>query len=141
MNLFQSLERQVGITDEVDTCSCCGKSNLKRTVVFETSSEWQGKGGDQFVFFGTTCATNAKAKAKKRFDDIRSTVNTEGLTPDQQRMEEERAKVRVNFARHLIAKGRSLPQAWDIVRNLEAQPNGLHRMATRLKLAAEGMEM
>lgn len=48
--------RQVGVTDEVDTCFCCGKQDLMRTVVFETTEEWQTGGGDQFVFFGTTCA-------------------------------------------------------------------------------------
>ena len=141
MNLFQSLLTQVGITDEVDTCSCCGKTNLKRTVVFETTQEWQGEGGDKFVFFGTTCATNAKSKAGKRFNDVRSSVNSKGMTPAECRDEEERAKIRVNFARYLVAQGRTLAFAWECVRNLEAQPNGLYRMATRLKLAAEGHEI
>lgn len=141
MNLFQSLESQVGITDEVDTCSCCGKTNLRRTVVFKTTQEWQGKGGDEFVFFGTTCATNAKAKAGKRFNDVRSTVNAQGLTQSEQEAENERAKIRINFARMLVSKGRSLPYAWQCVRNIEAQPNGLHRMATKLKLEAEGVSI
>jgi len=48
--------KQVGVTDEVDTCFCCGKTDLVRTVVFETTQKWQASGGDQFVFFGSTCA-------------------------------------------------------------------------------------
>lgn len=141
MNLFQSLLTQVGITDEVNTCSCCGKTNLQRTVVFETTQEWQGDGGDKFVFFGTTCATNAKSKAGKRFNDVRSSVNAEGKTKAEVRAEDERSKIRVDFARLLVAQGRTLPFAWQCVRNLEAQPDGLYRMAVRLKLAAEGHEI
>jgi hypothetical protein len=141
MDLFKSLAAQVGITDEVDTCSCCGKTNLKSTVVFETTQEWQGEGGDQFVFFGTTCATNAKAKAGKRFNDTRSTVNAQGLTQAQQDEENRKAKIRVDFARMLVAKGRTLPHAWECVRTLEAMPNGLYRMATKLKLESQGISV
>ncbi|MBW4460508.1 MAG: hypothetical protein KME47_09745 [Nodosilinea sp. WJT8-NPBG4] len=136
MNLFTSLATQIGVTDEVDTCSCCGKTNLKRTVVFETTQDWQGDGGDQFVFFGTTCATNAKSKAKKRFNDIRSKVNAEGLTESEQRDKAAREKVKVDYARFLVNRGHSLPEAWDIVRHIESQPNGVYRMATKLKLSA-----
>lgn len=42
----------VGVTDEVTQCSCCGKSNLKRTAVLQ--DEW-----GQFSFYGTTCAYKA----------------------------------------------------------------------------------
>ena len=138
MNLFTSLEKQIGITDEVDTCSCCGKSKLKRTVVFETTSEWQGGGGDQFVFFGTTCATNAKSKAGKRFNDIQSKVNAEGLTASEQRDKADREKVKVDYARFLVGRGHSLSEAWDIIRHIESTPNGIYRMATKLKLLKEG---
>jgi hypothetical protein len=39
----------LGTTDEVDTCDCCGKTNLKCTVAFE-------KVDGAVVHFGTTCA-------------------------------------------------------------------------------------
>ena len=61
INLLTSLLQQVGVTDEVSVCSCCGKENLKRTVVFETTDEWQAEGGDQYVFFGTSCAAKKRA--------------------------------------------------------------------------------
>lgn len=38
----------VGITDEVTVCDCCGKSNLKSTVVFDVAGE--------IVHYGSTCA-------------------------------------------------------------------------------------
>lgn len=42
----------LGLTDEVTTCECCGKSELKATVALETLD-----GG--IVHYGTTCATRA----------------------------------------------------------------------------------
>jgi len=43
-----------GITDERDTCDCCGKSNLKRTVALADADD-----DGEVVFFGTTCAARA----------------------------------------------------------------------------------
>lgn len=42
-----------GITDERTDCDCCGRSNLKRTMVLKPTD-----GGD-FVFFGTGCGSKA----------------------------------------------------------------------------------
>jgi len=42
----------IGITDERDSCDCCGKVNLKRVVVFENLS-------GVFEFRGTSCALKA----------------------------------------------------------------------------------
>ena len=41
----------LGLTDAVNTCDCCGRKNLKRTVAIEAES------GD-LMHFGTTCASN-----------------------------------------------------------------------------------
>jgi len=40
-----------GITDERDVCDCCGRANLKRTVVLDD--------GEEFRFYGTSCAAVA----------------------------------------------------------------------------------
>ena len=42
----------LGISDEVTTCDCCGKTGLKRTVAMTDD-------GDNVHFFGCTCAANA----------------------------------------------------------------------------------
>jgi len=42
-----------GITDSVTDCDCCGKSDLKRTVVLLDTEL------NDFKYFGTTCARNA----------------------------------------------------------------------------------
>lgn len=42
-------------TDEVTTCECCGKQNLKGTVVLKDQE-------GEFKFFGTTCAARALGK-------------------------------------------------------------------------------
>lgn len=52
----------LGINDEVTTCECCGRTNLKRTVILE--SETIG-----IVRYGTDCAAAAvygKKSAKNR---------------------------------------------------------------------------
>lgn len=36
----------IGITDEVNHCDCCGKSNLKRTVILKIDGEVQHYGCD-----------------------------------------------------------------------------------------------
>ena len=40
--------RLVGVTDERDSCDCCGRTNLKRVVVLHD--------GDDHVFIGPHCA-------------------------------------------------------------------------------------
>ena len=39
-----------GITDSVNTCDCCGRSGLARTVCFEADN-------GELSFIGTTCAS------------------------------------------------------------------------------------
>jgi hypothetical protein len=48
----------LGSTDTVNTCDCCGKTGIKRTVVLDTldsdnNQEWN------IHYFGTTCAKKA----------------------------------------------------------------------------------
>lgn len=45
----------LGTTDSVTTCDCCGKTNLKRTVVIDDPTA----GGARY--YGTTCAAKAHA--------------------------------------------------------------------------------
>lgn len=42
----------LGNTDEVDTCDCCGRTNLKATVALETEA-------GAVVYYGVTCAARA----------------------------------------------------------------------------------
>jgi hypothetical protein len=46
--------RLVGVTDERDSCDCCGRTNLKRVVVLHD--------GDDHVFFGSHCAARLLGK-------------------------------------------------------------------------------
>lgn len=64
--------KYLGTTDDVTTCECCGKANLKSTVAIELQD------GDDAVYYGVTCAARAlKATVKdvkagtKRADDER----------------------------------------------------------------------
>jgi len=50
----------LGINNEVTTCECCGRTNLKRTVVLATA------GGE--VRYGTECAAKAMKCGKKEVE-------------------------------------------------------------------------
>lgn len=52
----------MGITDEVTTCDCCGRENLKRTVAM-------GDAGGLVGYYGTDCAAKATGRPAK---DIRT---------------------------------------------------------------------
>lgn len=63
------LAKVIGISDEVTTCECCGRTNLKRTVVLEL-----GEGFDP-AYYGSDCATrkllgNNKSGSKKSIESI-----------------------------------------------------------------------
>lgn len=48
----------IGSTDDVTTCDCCGKQNLKKTVILSILDDDNNDNGD-YAFFGSTCAENA----------------------------------------------------------------------------------
>src|ERR1700686_2378031 len=48
-----------GITDAVTTCDCCGKSNLKQTVIMELTS-------GELVHYGSVCAARNTGKTQKQ---------------------------------------------------------------------------
>lgn len=59
--------RILGINDDVTTCECCGKSNLKKTVVLGSDS------GE--VHFGVDCAARAMLGNNK--SGSRKTIDTQ----------------------------------------------------------------
>ena len=50
--------RTLAIVDDVNTCDCCGKSNLKSTVAMERDD-------GEVLHFGSTCATRHSGRAAK----------------------------------------------------------------------------
>jgi hypothetical protein len=47
-----------GIVDNVNTCDCCGKTGLAKTVALETND-------GEIVYYGTTCASIALGYGKE----------------------------------------------------------------------------
>lgn len=43
----------IGTTDDVNTCDCCGRTNLKKTVILKDTES------SEEVYFGTECAAKA----------------------------------------------------------------------------------
>lgn len=52
----------IGSTDTVTQCGCCGKENLKKTIVLQNVES-----GD-FVYYGSTCGARALGWAVKAFN-------------------------------------------------------------------------
>ena len=60
----------LGITDCVNECDCCGKTDLKCTVAFRTED-------CQIVYYGRTCATNHyRQPAKAINSELRAIAET-----------------------------------------------------------------
>lgn len=50
--------RTLAIVDDVNTCDCCGKSNLKSTVAMERDD-------GEVLYFGSVCATRHSGRESK----------------------------------------------------------------------------
>lgn len=61
-------KRIVGITDDVDTCSRCGKTNLKRTVAIEDEA-------GHINFYGTECVNRILGTNKKKSAIINEAID------------------------------------------------------------------
>lgn len=87
-----------GITDERDSCDCCGKTNLKRTVALSDTETGED------VFFGVICAARAMKIAAV---DVRRGVASAEAAKAAKVAAERAAKNREQDARwlaHLVAK-------------------------------------
>lgn len=87
----------LGITDETTTCECCGKTNLKKTVVLETED-----GGE--LRYGSDCA--ARALLGKKSGSNRKVIETRALA--------------VQFLRNLLADGMTPQDACERFNNHSA---------------------
>jgi len=74
-----------GISDDVDTCECCGRDNLKRTVALRDLDT------GEVEFFGTTCAAHLlKMKATDLRSDARQVQRWKDEAARKARMEQAR---------------------------------------------------
>ena len=63
-----------GITDEVTTCDCCGKSKLARTVGLENEA-------GNVLYFGTTCAARALRQRGKSDVIVQRAIRLQRIRP------------------------------------------------------------
>lgn len=56
----------LGVTDSVNTCDCCGKSGLKKTVELDFYGET--------MHYGTTCAGRALGNKTRTVEDVKEAV-------------------------------------------------------------------
>lgn len=76
-----------GANDEVTTCQCCGRQNLKETVILEALDP-EGTGTGAVVRFGTSCAARALTWTQKAVkQEVKRVKDAEAaaLAAEQQR--------------------------------------------------------
>lgn len=66
-----------GITDECDTCECCGRTNLKKAVMLFVLDEDGNR--DELVYYGTTCAAKALNVRASQVTKLAEEANRERL--------------------------------------------------------------
>lgn len=94
MNEHPMKFRAIGLTDDVTTCECCGKQNLKRTVMM-LQLDADGNGIDVF-YFGTTCAERNTRKSKSRIE--REIIEEK----NRREQEEEAERCRQRWAQEMV---------------------------------------
>lgn len=67
--------RIAGISDDVTTCECCGRTDLKRTIALES-------GTGEIRYFGTACAAHAMGRSGRKASASieREALNTPRIT-------------------------------------------------------------
>ena len=76
--------KTLAIVDDVHTCDCCGKSNLKSTIAMQRDD-------GEVLHFGSVCATRHSGREAK-------VIRKEAATALQQRNDEATAQVRSHRA-------------------------------------------
>lgn len=136
ISLFSSIAAQIGCTDEVTECTCCGKQNLKRTVVMEMTQEWEAEGGDKYTFFGSTCAKNALSKAGKQPSNKTTSVNSKGQSQVEVEIEEERQRIIVAYGALVATKlNVTLTEGLATANRLASELDGVSVMSKKIKNA------
>lgn len=125
--------RIIGYDDSINTCDCCGKSNLKLTVVVEIDGE--------IMHYGTTCATRRTGMShrviKQNIDTARRTAiesaRAEYLaTPeyaDEQAAMRNARSAGIKPGRDFAAAVRPAVAAANIVRARIAEKYGIDRLS------------
>lgn len=77
----------IGQTDEINTCDCCGKQGLKKTIIMVMVSPETGE-QEEYGYFGTTCASVASGRpVKDIMDEVREAEKLKEV--EAQKKEEE----------------------------------------------------
>lgn len=66
-----------GITDECDTCECCGKTGLKKSVMLFILDADGNR--DELSYYGTTCAAKALSVRSSQVTKMADEANRERL--------------------------------------------------------------
>lgn len=87
------MKKILGFTEEITTCECCGKQNLKGTYAIEID-------GMNPVYFGSSCAFKKHVLTKEQTkvaDKAYSSLKASLFVSGSKTIEEHNEKVRISF--------------------------------------------
>ena len=120
----------VGSTDTVTQCGCCGKENLKKTIVLQNVES-----GD-FVYYGSTCGARALGWEVKAFNAAASAADKNARLARAQRNQ----KIDHAIEHHpemLALRAITYQQMRDRLPYSERHPNIMKSIELKNKLRAE----
>jgi hypothetical protein len=88
--------RVLGTTDDVTTCECCGRADLKGTVALQWTLDGEDVGGP--VFFGCVCAARAVGEPAKAIKAAAKSAD------DEKAARVQRARDRLHAARMTLCE-------------------------------------
>jgi hypothetical protein len=104
-----------GVTDERDSCDCCGKTNLKRTVVLRTPD-------GEHVYFGTSCAARAMKTTVKAVRQGITSANRKKAEATRKARAAQSQKELARWTRHLVQRTGGIKDyrgQWDVFAMIE----------------------
>ncbi len=119
----------IGTTGDVTECGCCGRSDLKKTIVLQDNDS------REFVFFGSVCGAKAQGWTVKEFT---SAANAAQKAREQAAQERENT-IRYAVSRHpdVIAAAAAIPMAGSGKTFAERLPFITARMEVERRVRAE----
>lgn len=109
--------KMIGITDEVTSCDCCGRTNLKRTIVLEREED------GVIVYFGSQCGARAVGWKTKDFERAAKDAQAERRKAIWNAYQHHPASVRRNqmIKEHYDNGGTWQTAPWDVWKELDQQ--------------------
>jgi len=119
----------IGTTGDVTECGCCGRSDLKKTIVLQDNDT------REYVFFGAVCGAKAQGWTVKEFNSVANQAQKER----ERAASERRNKITMLVQKHpdVIAAAAAIPMTGSGKSFAERLPFIKTRMQIERRVQAE----